>query len=69
MDEISVYKKRMGRKFPFVSSIKTHQLWNHMEQNGEVVAWKPGNGYFGLNVFVKGGDQTGIGAGTEEGEV
>ncbi|KAJ5590172.1 DUF899-domain-containing protein [Penicillium hetheringtonii] len=69
VDEISAYKKRMGWKFPFVSSMKTHQLWDQLEQNGEVVAWKPGNGYFGLNVFVKGGDQTGIGAGTKEGEI
>lgn len=69
VEEISAYKKRMGWKFPVVSSMKTHQLWNEMEQNGEVVAWKPGNGYFGLNVFVKGGDQNGIGEGTQDGEV
>jgi predicted dithiol-disulfide oxidoreductase (DUF899 family) len=57
LSEITTYRKRMGWKFPFYSSAKTHQAWKEAEQAGETVTWKPGNGYFGLCVFIKDGDR------------
>ncbi|KAJ6002612.1 hypothetical protein N7451_005159 [Penicillium sp. IBT 35674x] len=57
LSEITSYQKRMGWKFPFYSSAKTHQTWKEIEENGETVPWKPGNGYFGLCVFRKDGDR------------
>ncbi|KAB8070921.1 hypothetical protein BDV29DRAFT_24437 [Aspergillus leporis] len=56
LEKINGYKNRTGWKFPFYSSAKTHQAWEEVEASGEVVTWKPGNGYFGLCVFVKEGD-------------
>jgi predicted dithiol-disulfide oxidoreductase (DUF899 family) len=57
LSEISAFKQQMGWKFPFYSSAKTHQAWKKAEEEGEVITWKPGNGYFGLSVFRKDGDQ------------
>ncbi|KAJ5312633.1 hypothetical protein N7508_003463 [Penicillium antarcticum] len=50
LSEITTYRTRMGWKFPFYSSAKTHEAWKEAEQAGETVTWKPGNGYFGLCV-------------------
>ncbi|KAJ6031450.1 hypothetical protein N7540_002182 [Penicillium herquei] len=57
LSEITSYQERMGWKFPFHSSAKTHQTWDDIEEKGEKVTWKPGNGYFGLCVFRKNGDR------------
>ncbi|KAB8238019.1 uncharacterized protein BDW43DRAFT_306718 [Aspergillus alliaceus] len=54
IDKIEEYKKRMGWGFPFYSSAKTVRAWGVAEGEGEVITWKPGNGYFGLCVFLKG---------------
>ncbi|CAL5871188.1 uncharacterized protein PFLUO_LOCUS5435 [Penicillium psychrofluorescens] len=57
LPEITAYKDRMGWKFPFYSSAKTHQSWTEAEAQGEVITWKPGNGYFGLCSFIREGDE------------
>ncbi|KZN84283.1 hypothetical protein EN45_114030 [Penicillium chrysogenum] len=54
--EITAFKGQMGWKFPFYSSAKTHQTWQEAEDRGEIITWKPGNGYFGLSVFRRHGD-------------
>jgi len=53
VDKVEVFKKRMEWKFPFYSSEKT---FNAVEE-GEVVTWKPGNGYFGISVFLREGNE------------
>jgi predicted dithiol-disulfide oxidoreductase (DUF899 family) len=51
-DQINQYfKERMGWKFPVYSSAKTQQAWKEAD---EVITWKPGNGYFGISVFIRG---------------
>lgn len=57
MDEVTLYSHRTGWKFPFCSSAKTHEAWKYAEAQGETITWKPGNGYFGLCVFMKEGDE------------
>ncbi|KAF7594410.1 hypothetical protein BBP40_009230 [Aspergillus hancockii] len=57
LEKITEYKKLTGWQFPFYSSAKTHRAWEEAEASGEVVTWRPGNGYFGLCVFVKEGDE------------
>ncbi|KAE8356977.1 hypothetical protein BDV28DRAFT_144644 [Aspergillus coremiiformis] len=52
--QIEEYKRRMGWRFPFYSSAKTRGAWETAEAEGEVITWKPGNGYFGLCVFFRG---------------
>ncbi|GAB1199487.1 hypothetical protein APSETT444_008837 [Aspergillus pseudonomiae] len=52
--KIEEYKKLTGWEFPFYSSEKTHRVWKEAEKGGEVITWKPGNGYFGLCVFWRG---------------
>jgi predicted dithiol-disulfide oxidoreductase (DUF899 family) len=49
------FKERMGWTFPVYSSAKTHRAWKDAETGGdEIITWKPGNGYFGISVFIKG---------------
>ncbi|KAL4861217.1 hypothetical protein BDV12DRAFT_208263 [Aspergillus spectabilis] len=55
--EVTAYRDRMGWQFPFYSSAKTHEMWAEVEARGEVVTWKPGNGYFGLCSFFREGDE------------
>ncbi|GFF30066.1 hypothetical protein IFM61606_10471 [Aspergillus udagawae] len=57
LSEITAYKNRMGWKFPFYSSAKTHKKWAEAEAQGEIITWKPGNGYFGLSSFFREGDE------------
>ncbi|KAI9928653.1 hypothetical protein ASPWEDRAFT_24640 [Aspergillus wentii DTO 134E9] len=57
LDEVTAYKNRLGWEFPFYSSAKTHRAWEEAERAGEKITWKPGNGYFGLCVFLKEGDE------------
>lgn len=57
LDEITAYAEKMGWGFPFFSSSKTHAAWNEAEKEGEVITWKPGNGYFGLCCFLRDGDK------------
>ncbi|PLB44585.1 DUF899-domain-containing protein [Aspergillus steynii IBT 23096] len=57
VDEIKAYKERMGWEFPFYSCEKTCRAWREAEEQGETVTWKPGNGFFGLAVFVKEGGE------------
>ncbi|KAL4887580.1 DUF899-domain-containing protein [Aspergillus karnatakaensis] len=56
VSEIEAYKARMGWGFPFYSCAKTVEQWRAIEEEGGVVTWKPGNGYFGLDVFFKDGE-------------
>ncbi|KAM6489331.1 Bacterial protein of unknown function (DUF899) domain containing protein [Amanita muscaria] len=56
IEKIAAFKERMEWGFPFYSSAKTVKAWAEAEAAGEVVTWKPGNGYFGLSVFFKEGD-------------
>lgn len=53
VEKIEAFKKRMGWKFPFHSSQDTFKN----VQEGEVVTWLPGNGYFGISVFLREGDE------------
>jgi len=55
-DKVKAFKDRMGWTAPFYSSAKTHEAWKEAEAAGETITWKPGNGYFGLSVFIKEGD-------------
>jgi predicted dithiol-disulfide oxidoreductase (DUF899 family) len=57
LSEVTAYGNRMGWKFPFYSSAKTHKAWAEVEGQGEIVTWKPGNGYFGLCSFFREGDE------------
>ncbi|KAE8146858.1 hypothetical protein BDV25DRAFT_143310 [Aspergillus avenaceus] len=57
LEKINDYKERNGWGFPFYSSAETQRAWEQAETQGEVVTWKPGNGYFGLCVFLKEGDE------------
>lgn len=54
IDKINGFKERMDWKFPFYSSKET---FAEVDKNGEEVTWKPGNGYFGIAVFLKEGDE------------
>ncbi|KAF8335565.1 hypothetical protein F5887DRAFT_609029 [Amanita rubescens] len=56
LEKATAFKERMEWKFPLYSSAKTVQAWKEAEAAGEVVTWKPGNGYFGLCVFLKDGN-------------
>jgi predicted dithiol-disulfide oxidoreductase (DUF899 family) len=56
LEKATAFKVRMGWKFPLYSYAKTVQVWKEAEAAGEVVTWKPGNGYFGLCVFLKEGN-------------
>lgn len=53
IEKIAGFKARMQWEFPFYSSLKTFEA----VEEGEVVTWKPGNGYFGISVFLKEGDE------------
>lgn len=55
--ELTAYKDRMDWKFPLYSSARTHQAWAEREARGEIITWKPGNGYFGLCSFFRDGDE------------
>jgi predicted dithiol-disulfide oxidoreductase (DUF899 family) len=55
LDEITAYAEKMEWVFPFFSSAKTHAAWAEAEREGEVITWKPGNGYFGLSCFLRDG--------------
>lgn len=57
LSEITAYRDRMGWKFPFYSSARTHKAWAKAEAQGETITWKPGNGYFGLCSFFREGDE------------
>lgn len=57
IEEVTAFGKRMEWKFPFYSSAKTHRAWEEAERDGEVITWKPGNGYFGLCSFLREGDE------------
>ncbi|RAH46133.1 DUF899-domain-containing protein [Aspergillus brunneoviolaceus CBS 621.78] len=54
---ITEHATRLGWKFPFHSSTKTHQAWKHAEANGETITWKPSNGFFGVSVFIREEDE------------
>jgi len=56
LEKATAFKECMEWKFPLYSSAKTVQAWKEAEAVGEVVTWKPGNGYFGLCVFLKDGN-------------
>lgn len=56
LPEITAYRDRMGWKFPFYSSAKAHRAWVEAEEQGEIITWKPRNGYFGLCSFFREGD-------------
>jgi predicted dithiol-disulfide oxidoreductase (DUF899 family) len=53
VEKVEAFKKRMDWKFPFYSSQKTFDA----VKEGEVVTWKPGNGYFGISVFLREGNE------------
>jgi predicted dithiol-disulfide oxidoreductase (DUF899 family) len=53
VQKIEAFKKRMGWKFPFYSSQNTFKS----VEEGKVVTWLPGNGYFGMSVFLREGDE------------
>jgi predicted dithiol-disulfide oxidoreductase (DUF899 family) len=53
VQKVEAFKERMGWKFPFYSSGRTFEA---VDAAGEEVTWKPGNGYFGISVFLKDGD-------------
>ena len=57
LSDIIACQKRMEWKFPFYSSAKAHQAWEEAEEKGEIITWKPGNGFFGLSVFRRDGDR------------
>ncbi|KAF9886142.1 hypothetical protein FE257_011967 [Aspergillus nanangensis] len=58
LDEVAAYGARMGWTFPFCSAAKTYAEWDRAEkEDGETISWKPGNGYFGLSVFARDGDE------------
>ncbi|PYI34934.1 DUF899-domain-containing protein [Aspergillus indologenus CBS 114.80] len=57
LQKISDHATRLGWRFPFHSSTKTHQAWKHAEAKGETITWKPGNGCFGVSVFIREEDQ------------
>ncbi|KAF7175518.1 hypothetical protein CNMCM7691_008619 [Aspergillus felis] len=57
LSEVTAYGNRMGWRFPFYSSAKTHEKWAEAEAQGEIITWKPGNGYFGLCSFLREGDE------------
>lgn len=53
IDKVNAYRQRMGWDFPFYSSKET---FAEVDAAGEEVVWKAGNGYFGLAVFLKDGE-------------
>jgi len=53
VEKIEAFKERMGWKFPFYSSQDTFKS----VKEGEAVTWLPGNGYFGISVFLREGDE------------
>jgi predicted dithiol-disulfide oxidoreductase (DUF899 family) len=52
VEKIEAFKKRMGWEFPFYSSQETFK-----SVEGKDVTWLPGNGYFGISVFLREGDE------------
>ncbi|KAK9234694.1 hypothetical protein V1525DRAFT_41715 [Lipomyces kononenkoae] len=54
IDKVEAFRQRMGWTFPFYSSGKTFE---DADKAGEEVTWKPGNGYFGISVFLRDGDE------------
>lgn len=52
VDKIAAFKERMGWEFPFFSSKDT---FSEADKNQEDITWKPGNGYFGMAVFLRDG--------------
>jgi predicted dithiol-disulfide oxidoreductase (DUF899 family) len=52
VEKIEGFKKRMGWKFPFYSSQETFK-----SKDRKAVTWLPGNGYFGISVFLREGDE------------
>jgi predicted dithiol-disulfide oxidoreductase (DUF899 family) len=53
VEKIEAYKKRMGWEFPFYSSKETFEFVKDRKD----VTWLPGNGYFGISVFLREGDE------------
>ena len=53
VQKVEIFKKRMGWKFPFYSSQETFKF----TEKGRDVTWLPGNGYFGISVFLRDGDE------------
>jgi len=53
VEKIEAFKRRMEWKFPFYSSQETFKAIGE----GNDVTWQPGNGYFGISVFIKEGDE------------
>lgn len=52
IEKIEAFKERMGWQFPFYSSQNTFKA----TKEGEVT-WLPGNGYFGISVFMREEDE------------
>lgn len=50
---MEAFKNRMEWKFPFYSSQETFKS----VKDGTAVTWLPGNGYFGISVFLREGDE------------
>jgi predicted dithiol-disulfide oxidoreductase (DUF899 family) len=53
VEKIEAFKGRMGWKFPFYSSQETFKPVG----DAKSVTWGPGNGYFGISVFLREGDE------------
>jgi predicted dithiol-disulfide oxidoreductase (DUF899 family) len=53
VEKIEAFKKRMGWNFPFYSSQDTFKD----VKEGEIVTWLPGNGLFGISVFLREGEE------------
>ena len=56
LEKATAFKERMEWKFPLYSSAKTVEAWKEAEAAGEVITWKPGNGYLGLCTFLRDGN-------------
>lgn len=53
VEKVEAFKNRMEWKFPFYSSQETFKS----VKDGTAVTWLPGNGYFGISVFLREGDE------------
>ena len=53
VERIAAFKERMGWSFPFYSSKDTFAV---VDKNLDDVTWKPGNGVFGIAVFLRDGN-------------
>ena len=56
LEKATAFKERMEWKFPLYSSARTVEAWKEAEAAGEVITWKPGNGYLGLCAFLRDGN-------------